>query len=33
LLSAPKRKGIDEVATLLWQWAHPNDSLSGVPAA
>ena len=27
LFSAPKRKGIDEVATLLWQWAHPNESL------
>jgi GTP-binding protein len=23
LFSAPKRQGIDEVATLLWQWAHP----------
>ncbi|WP_240538383.1 ribosome biogenesis GTP-binding protein YihA/YsxC [Rhodoferax sp. PAMC 29310] len=27
LFSAPKRKGIDEVATLLWQWAHPNETL------
>lgn len=27
LFSAPKRKGIDEVATLLWQWAHPNEAL------
>ena len=25
LFSAPKRQGIDEVATLLWQWAHPMD--------
>lgn len=25
LFSAPKRQGIDEVATLLWQWAHPTD--------
>lgn len=24
LFSAPKRQGIDEVATLLWQWAHPK---------
>jgi GTP-binding protein len=30
LFSAPKRKGIDEVATLLWQWAHPSETL---PAA
>lgn len=25
LFSATKRQGIDEVATLLWQWAHPAD--------
>lgn len=25
LFSATKRLGIDEVATLLWQWAHPAD--------
>ena len=25
LFSAPKRQGIEEVAMLLWQWAHPND--------
>ena len=24
LFSSPKRQGIDEVATLLWQWAHPG---------
>ena len=24
LFSAPKRQGIDEVATLLWKWAHPD---------
>lgn len=24
LFSATKRKGIDEVAQLLWKWAHPN---------
>jgi GTP-binding protein len=26
LFSAPKRQGIDEVAMLLWQWAHPAVS-------
>jgi GTP-binding protein len=26
LFSATKRQGIDEVATLLWQWAHPLDA-------
>lgn len=26
LFSATKRQGIDEVATLLWQWAHPATS-------
>ena len=25
LFSATKRQGIDEIATLLWQWAHPTD--------
>ncbi len=24
LFSAPKRKGIDEIAQLLWKWAHPT---------
>jgi GTP-binding protein len=24
LFSATKRQGIDEVSTLLWQWAHPT---------
>ena len=24
LFSAPKRQGIDDVATLLYQWAHPK---------
>jgi GTP-binding protein len=28
LFSATKRKGIDEVATLLWNWAHPAPSLA-----
>ena len=26
LFSATKRQGIDEIATLLWQWAHPQDA-------
>jgi len=26
LFSATKRQGIDEIATLLWQWAHPATS-------
>ncbi|MDI1245698.1 MAG: ribosome biogenesis GTP-binding protein YihA/YsxC [Rhodoferax sp.] len=26
MFSATKRQGIDEVATLLWQWAHPTPS-------
>ncbi len=28
LFSATKRQGIDEVATLLWQWAHPAAPIS-----
>lgn len=28
LFSATKRQGIDEVATLLWQWAHPAVPIS-----
>ena len=28
LFSAPKRIGIEDVATLLWQWAHPETSVS-----
>ena len=31
LFSAPKRKGIDEVARLLWQWVHPSDVAAGPP--
>lgn len=27
LFSATKRKGIEEVAQLLWKWAHPTGSL------
>ena len=29
LFSAPKRKGIDQVAQLLWQWVHPADAAAG----
>jgi GTP-binding protein len=25
LFSAPKRQGIEEVAQLLYQWAHPEE--------
>jgi GTP-binding protein len=33
LFSATKRKGIDEVAELLWKWAHPNGlAMSETPA-
>lgn len=28
LFSATKRQGIDEIATLLWRWAHPALALS-----
>lgn len=27
LFSATKRQGIDEVALLLWQWAHPEQAV------
>jgi len=34
LFSATKRTGIDEVATLLWAWAHPSATTIGAaPAA
>ena len=33
LFSAPKRIGIEEVATLLWDWAHPQGSASPSEAA
>ena len=26
LFSAPKRTGVEEVATLLWDWAHPQGA-------
>lgn len=27
LFSATKRQGIDDVASLLWQWTHPQDEV------
>lgn len=32
LFSAPKRQGIEEVAQLLWKWAHPNGTTGAAPA-
>ena len=32
MFSATKRQGIDEVATLLWQWAHPATPAQSTPA-
>ena len=31
LFSSPKRQGIDEIATLLWQWAHPQKTTLDQP--
>jgi GTP-binding protein len=31
LFSAPKRRGIDEVAQLLWKWAHPTATPALTP--
>ena len=33
LFSAPKRKGVDEVAQLLWQWVHPVGNATPQPDA
>ncbi len=33
LFSAPKRKGIDEVSQLLWQWVHPSDAVASERSA
>jgi GTP-binding protein len=33
LFSATKRKGIDEVAELLWKWAHPLPKVGALAAA
>jgi GTP-binding protein len=32
LFSATKRKGIDDVAKLLWKWAHPPTDTTVLPA-
>ena len=32
LFSAPKRTGVEEVATLLWDWAHPKGNPSASEA-
>ena len=32
LFSATKRIGIDDVAELLWKWAHPVDAIAGALA-
>ncbi len=32
LFSAPKRQGIEEVAKLLWNWAHPEGASSALLA-
>ena len=33
LFSAPKRIGVEDVATLLWDWAHPKGGLIAPVAA
>jgi GTP-binding protein len=33
LFSATKRQGIDEVSTLLWQWAHPAGAAMPIESA
>lgn len=33
LFSATKRQGIEDVATLLWQWAHPEATSATAAAA
>ncbi|MDH4450241.1 MAG: YihA family ribosome biogenesis GTP-binding protein, partial [Rhodoferax sp.] len=33
LFSATKRTGIEDVATLLWDWAHPDTPTPPAPAA
>ena len=33
LFSAPKRKGIDEVSQVLWQWVHASDVVISTPSA
>ena len=33
LFSATKRQGFDDVASLLWQWAHPADGAAAAADA
>jgi GTP-binding protein len=33
LFSAPKHQGIEEVAQLLYKWAHPEGAKKALPAA
>lgn len=33
LFSATKRKGVDDVAKLLWNWAHPHGATTATPIA
>ncbi|MEI7516631.1 MAG: ribosome biogenesis GTP-binding protein YihA/YsxC, partial [Betaproteobacteria bacterium] len=33
LFSAPKRIGVEDVATLLWDWAHPQGAVTAPVAA
>jgi GTP-binding protein len=33
LFSAPKRQGIEEVAQLLYKWAHPEEAKAKLKAA
>ena len=33
LFTAPKRQGIEDVATLLWQWTHPKDGKAAPEAS
>ncbi|MEO8856595.1 MAG: ribosome biogenesis GTP-binding protein YihA/YsxC [Burkholderiaceae bacterium] len=32
LFSAPKRKGIDPISQLLWEWVHPPSAQTAQPA-
>ena len=33
LFSATKRTGLEDVATLLWDWAHPPDATASAPSS
>ncbi|MNU09117.1 hypothetical protein D3C72_2555070 [compost metagenome] len=32
MFSALKKQGVDEVAQLLWQWAHPVPGAEAAPS-